>query len=300
MRCAFAYAVGPVEDGFKTMMTHVIQTSRLYNTLAVGGNARRAFLVARAYARTRAAFGHKIDDFPLVQGMLAELRGLYAGTVAAGLHLASLLDAHERRGLGKDELAFFRVAVNLAKMRSSQHAHRAIVLGIETLGGNGAIETFSILPRLLRDNVVCQNWEGTHDTLIAQTHRDFAAVGPATGFFAGLEALLAEGEADPALAGALTHAPQAVAAARAALPTIVGEADPGRAAFYLRPHAERLGDALFAAAWAVDLTHEQDAEQRADEMLALRHFCELYLAERRPAWDARQADAVARIAAMEG
>ena len=32
--------------------------------------------------------------------------------------------------------------------------------GIETLGGNGAIESFSILPRLMRDNIVYENWEG--------------------------------------------------------------------------------------------------------------------------------------------
>mgnify|MGYP000450679406 CR=1 FL=1 len=36
------------------------------------------------------------------------------------------------------------------------------------LGGNGAIESFSVLPRLLRDNVVFENWEGTHNVLLVQ------------------------------------------------------------------------------------------------------------------------------------
>ena len=65
-----------------------------------------------------------------------------------------------------------RVFVNLNKYISSlwslEHIHRAI----DVLGGNGAIETFSPLPRLLRDSVVCENWEGTHNTLRMQILRD--------------------------------------------------------------------------------------------------------------------------------
>lgn len=296
---AVAYAVGPAEDGFKTMMTQVIQTSRIYNTIAVAGNARRAFIVARAYARSRQAFGHPIGDFPLVQGMLAELRGLYAAPVAGGLELAAMLDAGEAGRLSKDELAFMRVAINLAKMRSSQHAHRAIVIAIETLGGNGAIESFSILPRLLRDNVVCENWEGTHNTLIAQTHRDFASVGLGPAFFAGMDALIARSSGDAELAQAMAPARAAVAAARDAVPSIVAVKDPGRAAFLLRPHAERLGDAFFAGCWAADLMHETDAAQRAGEAAALAHFVELHLARGGLAWDEACADRVALISSME-
>ena len=35
-----------------------------------------------------------------------------------------------------------------------------------------AIESFSTLPRLFRDSIVCENWEGTHNTLRAQILRD--------------------------------------------------------------------------------------------------------------------------------
>ncbi len=44
--------------------------------------------------------------------------------------------------------------------------------GIELLGGNGTIETFSPLPRLYRDAIVYESWEGTHNVLCAQVHRD--------------------------------------------------------------------------------------------------------------------------------
>ena len=42
------------------------------------------------------------------------------------------------------------------------------------LGGNGTIEDFSPLPRLYRDAIVIESWEGTHNTLCAQVLRDFA------------------------------------------------------------------------------------------------------------------------------
>ncbi|MDX2029812.1 MAG: acyl-CoA dehydrogenase family protein, partial [Blastocatellia bacterium] len=44
--------------------------------------------------------------------------------------------------------------------------------GIEILGGNGAMEDFSVLPRLLRDSIVFEAWEGAHNTLLAQSTRD--------------------------------------------------------------------------------------------------------------------------------
>ena len=43
---------------------------------------------------------------------------------------------------------------------------------IEVMGGNGAIEAFSVLPRLLRDSVVLEAWEGGHNVLCAQVLRD--------------------------------------------------------------------------------------------------------------------------------
>ncbi len=68
--------------------------------------------------------------------------------------------------------------------------------GIEVLGGNGAIETFSVLPRLLRDNVVYENWEGSHNVLRAQVLRDCARLGVHDGFFDALVERLGEEHAD--------------------------------------------------------------------------------------------------------
>jgi acyl-CoA dehydrogenase len=294
---AIAYAVGPVEDGFKTMMTHVIQTSRVYNSFAVAGNARRARLIAESYARHRTAFGVPIIRLPLVQLMLAECRALGQASLAASMVLARMLDRAETTGLSGPEKAFFRVAANLTKMRTSQHAHRAVMLGIETLGGNGAIESFSILPRLIRDNIVCENWEGTHNTLVAQTVRDFGPIGLAPGFFATLGAMLENARSSfehesfwPVLDAAWDETKTGVAG-------LAGLTDPGLAAYRLKPHAERLADLLFALAWLDDVRHEDNAAQRDGELAAISVFADLYL---RPVRALPATEVLARVVQLCG
>jgi len=295
---ALGYAVGPVRAGFRTLMAQVINTSRLYNTVGCAGIARRARLVAQAYAETRVAFGHPIADYPLVGEMVARMRAASQATTAAALTLAATLDRDERGELSDGERAWHRVATNLAKMRSCQHSHRVVLTAIETLGGNGAIETFSVLPRLLRDNVVYENWEGTHNTLIAQTFRDFAKHRMHEPFLAVLERDLTTGDA--LLDEALAPAREAVARTAAALPALLAEADPGLGALLLRPHAERLGDAMFASAFAQDLLHEGDAERRAAEAEVLAVFVDEHLRASRPDPDAASAARFARIIRLDG
>ena len=43
---------------------------------------------------------------------------------------------------------------------------------VEVLGGNGAIEEFSVLPRLYRDAMVYESWEGSHNVLVVQVLND--------------------------------------------------------------------------------------------------------------------------------
>lgn len=295
---AVGYAVGPVDKGFRTLMAQVINTSRLYNTVGTAGIARRARLVAQAYAQSRVAFGHPIAQYPLVQEMVARMRASSQALTAGAMRLAHGLDRAERGELAGDELAWLRVGTNLAKMRSCQHSHRVVLTAIETLGGNGAIETFSVLPRLLRDNVVYENWEGTHNTLIAQTHRDFAKHGLHAPFIAVLRRDLTTGDA--AIDAALAPAHEALDRAEDALGAILALPDPGTAALLLRPHVERLGDALFAGAFAQDLLTEADPARRAAELDVLTVFVDEHLRAARPDPDLATAARFGRIVALDG
>ncbi|HEY7182019.1 MAG TPA: acyl-CoA dehydrogenase family protein [Blastocatellia bacterium] len=169
---AIAYQIGEPGRGFQHAMDFVINTSRLYNAVGSAGAARRAYLIAWTYAQRRRAFGSAIKDFPLAQGALAEMRAVTMAITSGSLYLAHLRDEIEAGRADEMGKQFFRLAVNLNKYRSSISATDVIRRGIEILGGNGAMENFSVLPRLLRDSVIFEAWEGAHNTLIAQSARD--------------------------------------------------------------------------------------------------------------------------------
>ena len=212
---AQATALGPVRVGFRNVMDLVITTSRLFNAAGCAAHARRAWVVASTYAQHRTAFGQPIGEFPLVAETCAWIRSDAVACLASTLMLAGLQEQVDDGSISPTDAAFFRVAVNLNKLQTSVLAHDAVNRGIEVLGGNGAIETFSVLPRLLRDNVVYENWEGSHNVLRAQVLRDCARLGVHAGFFDALADRLGEEHAgavaaDRAAFEALLEAPAQV------------------------------------------------------------------------------------------
>src|SRR5258707_63311 len=94
--------------------------------------------------------------------------------LASTLALPSLV-ARLDRGQNDDEtIGLHRFLVNANKYVTSLTATHVVRRAIETLGGNGAIEDFSPLPRLYRDAIVFESWEGTHNVLVEQVRRDAA------------------------------------------------------------------------------------------------------------------------------
>ncbi len=171
-RDCVGYRIGEAGEGFQHAMNFVINTSRIYNAVGSAGAARRAYVIAQTYAEHRRAFGAPIKNFPLVQDVLAEMRAETMAITSGSLYLAHLRDEIEAGRANETTKKFFRLMVNLNKYRSSISATDVIRKGIEVLGGNGAMENFSVLPRLLRDSVIFEAWEGAHGTLIAQSVRD--------------------------------------------------------------------------------------------------------------------------------
>ena len=169
---AVAFAVGPVDRGFKTVVEQVLNTSRLMNAVACAGAMRRAYLEAGYYACHREAFGTVIASFPMVQEAVADLMSETYAATASSFYLAHLLDQIETGQATDDEQATYRLLVNANKYLTSFRGTEMIHRAIEVLGGNGAIESFSIMPRLYRDMVVLESWEGTHNVLCLQILRD--------------------------------------------------------------------------------------------------------------------------------
>jgi alkylation response protein AidB-like acyl-CoA dehydrogenase len=239
---ATAYQLGPKEDGFKNVMTHVINTSRIYNAMGVCGSARRAYLVASSFANHRLAFGRAIVHYPIVQDILANMRADGTAILSGSLQIARYLDQAETEGADQKISGFLRMAVNLNKYRSALLAHQCIVSGIELLGGNGAIETFSVLPRLLRDNIVYENWEGTHNVLLAQLQRDIRRYQIHDPFFAMTRELI-ENNSQKALRGEALEIFDKLADE---LDEVLGM-DEQTAGIYFRPLMDRVADLYYAA-----------------------------------------------------
>lgn len=169
---AVAYQIGEPGKGFQHAMDYVINTSRLYNAVGSAAAARRAYVVAWTYAQHRQAFGQPIAAFPLVQETLAEMRCDVMAMTAGSFYLAHLRDKIELGAADETDKQFFRFMINLNKYYASVTATQVVRRAIEILGGNGAMENFSVLPRLLRDCVIFEAWEGAHNTLLAQAVRD--------------------------------------------------------------------------------------------------------------------------------
>jgi alkylation response protein AidB-like acyl-CoA dehydrogenase len=253
---AYAWNIGPVEQGFATVMTYVINTSRVVNAFGCCGIARRASITAHAYAKARTAFGAAIAKYPLVQETLADMRVETDAMVSGSLYLASLMDKAETSKLDDATQTFLRMAVNANKMRTAMSSHEIALSGIEVLGGNGAIETFSVLPRLLRDNVVFENWEGTHNVLIMQVLKDSQRKGMHTATFAHLKAMARPHQR-------LTH--QLGDLEKRFTATL--DLGDGEASLRMRPLVSELGFATWACAMVADGTDALVVEHFIDRRL---------------------------------
>ena len=171
---ALGEAIGPLEDGFRNLAGIVLDTSRVHNALAACGSMRRALVEAHSFAQIRLAFDRRIIEFSPVQEILARMRLRTMAGLATTFRLLAMTD---RAGTveANDKLAAARsIGVMINKYWTAVASTLTIREGIEILGGNGTIEDFSVLPRLYRDAIVVESWEGTHNTLCAQVLRDFA------------------------------------------------------------------------------------------------------------------------------
>ncbi len=169
---ALAWPIGPLEEGFRTAVGIVLNTSRWMTAVGSAGIMRRAYLEARNFARHRRAFGVAIEEFATLRLTLADMAAASSGALSLVLALTDLEDDIDAGVASESDVRVHRFLVNAAKLVISQQATRVVRAGIEVLGGNGTIEEFSVLPRLYRDAIVYESWEGTHNVLAAQIVND--------------------------------------------------------------------------------------------------------------------------------
>ena len=174
---SLAEPVGPLKRAFANVVGIVLDTSRLFNSVAACGLMRRACIEAQTFAEHRVAFGVPIIELPPIQSILAKMKVLTEASVISTFRILNMTDnvsLGRKTGLDQEVLkAARRTFVSLSKYRTAVRSSEVVRDAIEVLGGNGTIEEFSILPRLYRDAMVIESWEGTHNVLCAQILRDF-------------------------------------------------------------------------------------------------------------------------------
>lgn len=255
---AVAWPIGPVEEGFKIAAGIVLNTSRWITAVGSVGMMRRALLEASSYARHRRAFGRPIADYPLVRETLAEMRAGWLGALRLVWLLTELEDRVDAGAADDSDVLFHRFLVNATKYVTSVRATFVVRQGIEVLGGNGTIEDFSLLPRLYRDAVVYESWEGTHNVLVAQILRDLGRLPILHVVRARTSEMLESSPSDAAAlaAGALADTLERVARALE---------DPGFGATHFRRVLDRLMNVVEVGAL---LRHATDRSAAAADSLA--------------------------------
>ncbi len=169
---ARCWPIGAAEDGFRVAVEDLLNTSRWLNAVGSTGIMRRAYLEASSFASHRRAFGRPVGAFPAVREQLATMKVEEQAALASTMALTALLERVDGGRASDEENDSYRVLVNANKYATSMAATDVVHRGIEVLGGNGTIEDFSPLPRLYRDAIVYESWEGAHNVLCAQVLRD--------------------------------------------------------------------------------------------------------------------------------
>ena len=169
---ALAWPIGRVDEGFKIAVEDLLNTSRWLNAVGSTGLMHRAYLEAVRFSHYRSAFARRIGDIPIVREQLATMKVEEHAALSSTMLLTSLVEQIDSDHADESTKLFHRFLVNANKFSTSIAASDVVHQGIELLGGNGTIESFSSLPRLYRDAIVYESWEGTHNVLCAQVHRD--------------------------------------------------------------------------------------------------------------------------------
>lgn len=169
---AVAYAVGPLEQGLSNLLRYVLSTSRFYCVQNAASTLRQAERITSAYTEFRTAFGRRLTEFGLVRAHLEQIRRARRRALACFFELLRLWEDASRADAEDTRAIDVRILLSLCKpvltMASTRLTRDAMML----LGGNGIEERFSSLPRLFRDAVIMETWEGPHDVLFTQAFRD--------------------------------------------------------------------------------------------------------------------------------
>lgn len=183
---ALAYLIGAEGKGIAVAVGIVLTLSRLEIGIACAGFMLRAAREAKLYSDFRTVFGKKVKEYPLSARTLKRIENAAERTTAGAFKIYNLflkLDRPLNPGIPKDQplelrkqLFNLRELVLLQKICATNEGAEVLRDAISIFGGHGVMEEFSSLPRIFRDVVVNEQWEGPRNLLLTQIYRDIQRV----------------------------------------------------------------------------------------------------------------------------
>ncbi|MFW9826108.1 MAG: acyl-CoA dehydrogenase family protein [Candidatus Thorarchaeota archaeon] len=186
---AVAYPIGPLEKGLADIVGIVLSISRLHVAFGMAAGALRVAREAILYSQFRTAFGVPISSFPLMINQINDLDHfskrtcsgafkVYSEYIHYGEKLISGIRELEKFDNIEDRKRRFRLRelIMLQKIVVADEAPAMIRKAISFFGGHGIMEDFLSFPRLHRDSMIMELWEGPRNVLLTQIHRDLQRV----------------------------------------------------------------------------------------------------------------------------
>jgi putative acyl-CoA dehydrogenase len=155
---AVAWLVGAPGRGVATII-NMVSATRLDCVLGSTAAMRQATVIAAHYAARRHTFGATLIEHPAMTGVVADLTLESEAATTLAMRLAGAADRAARGDAA--ETAFLRVALPAAKYWVCKRTPMVTAEALECLGGNGYVEDYSPMPRLLRDAPLNSIWEGS-------------------------------------------------------------------------------------------------------------------------------------------
>jgi alkylation response protein AidB-like acyl-CoA dehydrogenase len=186
---AVAYPVGPLEKGLADIVGIVLSLSRLHVAFGMAAGMLKVTREAILYSQFRTAFGVPVSSFPLMINQINDINHnamrsaagafkVYSEYIHFGEELISgIRELQKIDNLTERKRRFrLRELIMLQKIVVADDAPAIIRKAISFFGGHGIMEDFIDFPRMHRDSLIMELWEGPRNVLLAQIHRDFQRV----------------------------------------------------------------------------------------------------------------------------
>ncbi len=154
-----AIPIGEVGEGIYYTMENLM-VSRLANSVAALGIARKALLETYYYSKKRIAFGKHLIDHPLYARDLLDMEVYLEGAMALGFKAVDMFQrSWKDRPPYSMDYHYARLLTHIAKNITAEMAANVTKMAMELHGGLGFLSDFPI-ERLHREALITPIWEG--------------------------------------------------------------------------------------------------------------------------------------------